>query len=159
TRDTTTHISRFLSVLRICGFWTRRGKGSSKTEGEIESETERGIESETEEDPKKMAMAMAKLVRGGCSAASSRTLLPAIRRHLGSSPATPATGVGRLMHTGLFRTPGVRSQEQLMRMNQFSGKRFMSSELPEGGRPPASFIALGASGALCIIMMLIAELK
>ncbi|CAL4898597.1 unnamed protein product [Urochloa decumbens] len=107
-----------------------------------------------------MAAALAKVVRGGCSAASSPTLLPAIRRHLGSSsPATPAAGVGRLMHTGLFRTPGVRSQEQLMRMNKFSGKRFMSSELPEGGRPPASFIALGASGALCIIMMLVAELK
>ncbi|CAL4891617.1 unnamed protein product [Urochloa decumbens] len=112
-----------------------------------------------------MAAALAaKVLRGGRSGASS-ALIPAIcRRGLqevvaGSSPASPAAGMSRLMHTGLFRTPGIRSQEQLMRTNQFSGKRFMSSELPEGGRPPASFIALGASGALFIIMMLVAELK
>ncbi|CAL4905891.1 unnamed protein product [Urochloa decumbens] len=104
----------------------------------------------------------AKVLRGGRSGASS-ALIPAIcRRGLqevvaGSSPASPAAGMSRLMHTGLFRTPGIRSQEQLMRTNH--GKRFMSSELPEGGRPPASFIALGASGALFIIMMLVAELK
>ncbi|KAG2630059.1 hypothetical protein PVAP13_3KG518100 [Panicum virgatum] len=106
-----------------------------------------------------MAAPLAKVVRGGCSAAASRALLPAILRHLGSSPAASAAGVGRLMHTGLFRTPGVRSQEQLIRMNQFGGKRFMSSEPPVGGRTPRSYIALGASGAACIIVMLSVHLK
>ncbi|CAL4891907.1 unnamed protein product [Urochloa decumbens] len=83
-----------------------------------------------------MAAALAKVLRGGCSAAASRPFLPAILRHPGSSPAAaPAAGMGRLMHTGLFRTPGIRPQGQLMRMGQSSDKRFFSN------RPSAGVVA------------------
>ncbi|CAN6334223.1 unnamed protein product [Urochloa humidicola] len=86
-----------------------------------------------------MAAVLAKVLRGGCSAAAaSRPFLPAILRHTGSSPAAgPVVGLSRLMHTGLFRTPGIHPQEQLMRMGQSSGNRFFSS------RPPAGGVVLG----------------
>ncbi|CAN6344944.1 unnamed protein product [Urochloa humidicola] len=86
-----------------------------------------------------MAAVLAKVLRGGCSPASSSwPLLPAILRHSGSSPAvTPAAGMGRLIHTGLFRTPGIRPQEQLMRTGQSSCKRFFSN------RPLTGVVALG----------------
>uniref|UniRef100_A0A0A9PRQ9 Uncharacterized protein n=1 Tax=Arundo donax TaxID=35708 RepID=A0A0A9PRQ9_ARUDO len=99
-----------------------------------------------------MAAALAKVLRSGRSAASSHQLLPAILPRLGSSQASPAAGMGRAMHTGLFRTRGVRPQEQLMRMEQSSGKRFMSSGGPEVPPPPHSFVALGVASAVGIVM-------
>ncbi|CAL4891600.1 unnamed protein product [Urochloa decumbens] len=89
-----------------------------------------------------MASALAKVLLGGGSGASS-ALIPAIgRRRLqevvaGSSPASPAAGMSRLIHTGQWRNSlpqqkalpfgsrGVLSQEQkLVRMEQFGSRRW-----------------------------------
>lgn len=50
---------------------------------------------------------MAKVLRGARSGSSSRLPIPAVFRRMaqevvaqGSSPAAPAVGMGRLMHTG-----------------------------------------------------------
>ncbi|CAL5092921.1 unnamed protein product [Urochloa decumbens] len=99
------------------------------------------------------AAAAAKVLRGGCSVHSSRPLLPAILQHLGLSPAGPVAGAARLMHTGLFGTRGVGTQGQLKTMDQFSGKRFMSSGDERRPRPPPSFIALGVASAVGFVIM------
>ncbi|XP_062182665.1 uncharacterized protein LOC133886833 [Phragmites australis] len=133
-----------------------------------------------------MAAAMAKVLRGGRSGSSSQPLIPAICRrrlqesvvpllpHPGSSPATSAAGMSRLMHTGpwcnsmlsrgtgsklaeqkalLLGTRGVLSQEhKLMRMEQFSGKRFMSDG-PFGSGPqnlPWAALALASVISLAV---------
>ncbi|KAL6622447.1 hypothetical protein ACP70R_032326 [Stipagrostis hirtigluma subsp. patula] len=100
-----------------------------------------------------MAAAMAKLLRGGRSAAaSSQPLLPAIARHLGSSPAAGASSGP--MHKGLLGTRQVHPQQQnLMRMRQFSGRRFMSTESEEEyAHTPLSFRTLGFVTAIGYVM-------
>ncbi|TVU49704.1 hypothetical protein EJB05_01030 [Eragrostis curvula] len=99
-----------------------------------------------------MAATMAKVLKGGLAPASShsRRLLPEINSHQGLSGAT---GKGRLMHTGLFGIRGARCQEQLKSLEQFKGKRFMSSdEMPEV-RPHPSFVAVGMASVFGFIMM------
>lgn len=96
---------------------------------------------------------MARVLRGG-------TLIPAIFRRMaqegvaqGSSPAAPAAGVGRLMHTGQWRNPVTASaklpfgrqvlsqQQKIVRMEQFRSKRSYTDDAgPE--RLPWSILAV-----------------
>ncbi|CAN6338638.1 unnamed protein product [Urochloa humidicola] len=118
-----------------------------------------------------MAAALEKVLRGGGSGASS-ALIPAIcRRRLqevvaGSSPASTAAGMSRLMHTGQwlnslpqqkalpFGSRGVLSQEQkLVRMEQFGSRRSFYnpfSPAPPDGLP---WDVLGIRGAISIAYM------
>ncbi|TVU49695.1 hypothetical protein EJB05_01021 [Eragrostis curvula] len=86
-----------------------------------------------------MAAALAKVLRSGRSGAHAQNLVPAavLGRQLGSSPATPAAGLGRLMHTGrsaeqkalLLGARQVLSRNQKhVRMSLFSAKRFLSDD-------------------------------
>ncbi|CAN6338605.1 unnamed protein product [Urochloa humidicola] len=117
-----------------------------------------------------MAMAMAKVLRGARSGSSSQLLVPAIFRRTGqegvaqgSSPAAPAAGMGRLMHTGQWRNSVTASaklpfgrqvlsqQQKIMRMQQFSSRRsFMSDSDPE--LLPFSALAVLCAMALGVVL-------
>ncbi|CAN6356528.1 unnamed protein product [Urochloa humidicola] len=122
-----------------------------------------------------MAMAMARVLRGGLSGSSSQPLVPAIFRRgaadgvaallqrLGSSPAAPAAGAGRLMHTGLGGRGSTKLPQQeaplgwrrvvsrghnIIRADQFSSKQSVTSrsklrDIPWGP------IAFGGAIGLC----------
>ncbi|CAL4891684.1 unnamed protein product [Urochloa decumbens] len=113
-------------------------------------------------------MAMAMVLRGARSGSSSQLLVPAIFRRMaqegaaqGSSPAGPAAGIGRLMHTwhnsvtASTRLPFGRQvlsqQQKIMRMEQFSSRRsFMSDSEPE--LLPFSALAVLCAMALGVVV-------
>ncbi|CAL4891687.1 unnamed protein product [Urochloa decumbens] len=124
-----------------------------------------------------MAVAAARVLRGGLSGSSSQPLIPAILRRraqeaaaallprLGSSPAAQAAGAGRLMHTGLggrgstklpqqkalpFGRRGVPSRgHNIMRVEQFSSRRSDTSRSRLRDIPWGP-IAFGGAIGLCL---------
>ncbi|CAN6356576.1 unnamed protein product [Urochloa humidicola] len=118
-----------------------------------------------------MAAALAKVLPGGQSGASS-ALIPAIYRRglqefvARSSSASPAAGMNRLMHTGQrhnslpqqkalpFGSRGVLSQEQkLVRMEQFGNKRSFYNPFNPGPPDGMPWSVLGITMAISIAYM------